>query len=186
MIKLHQLGVANLDYNKINKRFKRVDFTIKAKNLIVSMQEENNKKYHGLIYLPPLRQEIGNFTLNKTLFTHPWYDNMSLPNGPQVTWFTVYKDFCKKGTATTVYETLIDYFGAVYSDYQQTEGGTQTWIKLAKRKNVDIFTIKWKKDLTFSSIEPFNFQSEEQAKDVWFNQKDEQIVLLAKSKKNKI
>lgn len=183
MEKLQHLGIRNVERNQIVKRFRRVDFTIKAENLVISLQEENDKQYHGLIFLPPLKQEIGNFTLHKKLCTHPWYDNFDLPNGPQVAWFTIYQDFRKKGAATTIYQTLIKHFGSLYSDFQQTDGGSNVWLKLARENKVDIYQACWEKNLTFSKLEKYKFQSESKAKLDWFDSSQYQKLLLATPKK---
>ena len=194
MIKLQNFSGRFVSYNngdKISKRFRRIDDTIKVDELVVAINFNDKSKeyeglvYYGMIFLPPLfKEEIGNFTINKKLHTHPVpNDYTKIPNGPQVTWFTVYTKFRGKGIAARVYEGLIARFGALYSDYQQTEGGTNVWIKLAKRNNVNIYMVDWcKKTFQIKRLRKYTHKNQNDAKDLWFNDTDARLLLATPKK----
>jgi len=145
MIQLKELGRSQND-SRIFKRFTKVDSAFKCSSLVVKLNFSSPKHIHGMFYIPPLmRQEVGNFMLSKELQTHPYWDYVDIPTGPQVSWFSVYPQYRKKGISIEIYEGLVRYFGALYSDHSQTIGGTGIWKSLINRKNVNVYAVQWRK-----------------------------------------
>lgn len=173
---IHIGGIGPDSPERIFKKFRKADGLFKTDGLIVKLSTDS-AHVSGMFYIPPLMQsEIGNFYLSQELHSHPYWDYADIPKGPQITWFTIYSKFRGKGISASIYEGIIRHFGALYSDHQQTSGGTAIWKTLIKRKNVNVYSVQWrKKDWKIVSVAKqtsLDFES-------FFESKDIQTILLA-------
>lgn len=175
MIRLSGLGY-EFPQDKINKKFHKADEVFKTNGLFVRLNTTDSKYIYGMVYLPPLKSEVCNFTISKNLYTHPYWDYVDIPYGPQITWFTVYKRYRGKNIATSVYEGIINKFGALYSDHNQTDGGTGIWKSILKNKTANVYKISWrKKDWKITSVKKQNDMNLSEC----FIENDIQTILLA-------
>lgn len=118
-------------------------------------KHQSGKAIHGYVYLKPSKVEVGNFSLSTKLHSHPFYsygnnsclDYSWFQDGPQVSWIQIYPGWEKKGIGSTVYEALVNHFGILFSDYEQTFEGTGLWKRLIKNKNVNVYSVQWTKRL---------------------------------------
>ncbi len=180
MIFLTSLG-DRYSIDKINNRFRKADEVLKIDGLTVALKH-NNKNIDGLIFLPT-GKEIGNFTISKNIHSHPFWDYVDIPQGPQITWFNIYKNYRGKGISTSIYEGLVKHFGALYSDHSQTKGGVSIWLTLVDKKDVHIYQVRWrKKDWKIVSVN----KSDKPGLSSWSDDKETQIILLAVPKQKQI
>lgn len=176
MIRVGEIGKED-SVVRVYKRFQRADIVFKINGLVVKLNTSSPKHVYGLFYVPPLmREEAGNFAISKELQSHPYWDYVDIPQGPQITWFAVENKFRNRGISTDIYEGLIQHFGALYSDHSQTVGGTAIWKALIKKTKVNVYAIQWrKKDWKIVSITKQTSTNLEE----YFAESDVQTILVA-------